>query len=122
MSHGRIVTGPESGMSCAILPNDERRLVADEFTARAVLAVMAGEDPNVTFILTLRPMPTLAALHEARRAGLGDFLDPLLEDRTFGIARSEQHTELPYVVRQWWAGGARALNLAAKECSDECPF
>lgn len=106
----------------ATLPSGQSRTVADERTARAVLDIFAGRDPGVTFILTLRPDVTPGAIRSARLAGLGHFIDPLLEDATFGIRGGCQYTELDYVIRQWWRLGYRALNLASKDLDDDCPF
>ena len=106
----------------ATLPSGQSRTVADERTARAVLDIFAGRDPGVTFILTLRPAVTPAAIRAARKAGFSHFLNPLLEDATFGIVSGGQYTEIPYVIRQWWSVGYRALNLASKDLDDDCPF
>jgi hypothetical protein len=106
----------------ATLRPGQSRTVADDRTARAVLDVLADKDPGVTFVLTLRPDVTPAAIRAARKAGFSHFLNPLLEDATFGIVSGGQYTEIPYVIRQWWSVGYRALNLSAKDRDDDCPF
>ncbi len=96
-------------------------VMPDERTARAVVVALAGFDPGVTFVLKLRPDWTREDIDAARNHDLGRYVAGMLE----GYAEDfdgQQHEDDPAVVRAWWAGGYKALNLSAKDRDDDCPF
>lgn len=97
------------------------RLVDDKFTARALLVAMAGFDPVVTFVLSLSPAWTRKGIDAARDHGFGCYLAGMLEGYAEGYD-DPQHVDDPEVVRRWWASGSDAINLSAKERSDDNPF
>ena len=96
-------------------------VMTDERTARAVVVALAGYDPGVTFVLSLRPDWTREDIDAARNYDLGCYLAGMLE----GYAEDfdgQQHEDDPQVARRWWGGGYKALTIQAKERSDDNPF
>jgi len=119
--YGSIGMDPATGMWTARVCLGNARVVSDERTARALLVAVAGYDPGVTFILTLRPEWTREDIDAARNHDLGSFVAGLLE----GYAEDfdgQQHDPDPRIARRWWAGGYKALNLSVKDLDDDCPF
>lgn len=119
--YGSIGMDPATGMWTARVCLGDARVVSDERTARALLVAVAGYDPGVTFILTLRPEWTREDIDAARNHDLGSFVAGLLE----GYAEDfdgQQHDPDPRIARRWWAGGYKALNLSVKDRDDDCPF
>ena len=119
--YGSIGMDPATGMWTARVCLGDARVVSDERTARALLVAVAGYDPGVTFILTLRPEWTREDIDAARNHDLGSFVAGLLE----GYAEDfdgQQHDPDPRIARRWWAGGYKALNLSVKDLDDDCPF
>lgn len=118
---GSVGTDPKTGAWTARVCLGNARVVADQPTARAVLVAMAGFDPGVTFVLSLRPDWTREDIDAARAWGLGSYVAGMLE----GYAEDfddPQHVDDPEIVRRWWAGGYKALDLVAKEHDDDNPF